>query len=43
MSSLTNALSSPRSATLTRRSVPMVDEVPDVGVAEQKLPNPCVG
>jgi len=28
---------------LTRRSQPMVDELPSDWVAEQKLPNPWVG
>ena len=28
---------------LDRRSAPMVDAPPLVGVAEQKLPKPCVG
>ena len=35
--------SSLRSAMLASRSCSIVDAVPVVGVAEQKLPNPCVG
>ena len=31
------------SAGLTCISMPMVDALPEVGVAEQKLPKPCVG
>ena len=30
-------------AGLTVISMPIVDAAPEVGVAEQKLPNPCVG
>jgi hypothetical protein len=40
---LTKLSSSLVSAIFATRSAPIVEEVPLAGVAEQKLPNPCVG